>query len=289
MANSHKAILIAETKLHVPGVDAFKKYFGIEDWATDAQTDGEALVEIMGRLCYKSFDVKLNPNLTRIREGNRQYLDNVLSQGHGSVFEHSTVTFALLNVSRIFTHELVRHRVGVAYSQESQRFVRLDDFQVYIPDLSPALADLYWIRPDVDAINALKHAEDEDRWVAAQQLAFLDAVNNVRAAAIENVKQLIQTWDLDNKKVSFHVKKQITSALRRMIPGGVNTHIGVTANHRTWRHLINMRTSPGAEVEIVEVFDDIAEQLAARYPNIYQDMEMSIHQNGKHYSFPNKL
>src|ERR1700740_2212171 len=143
MSKTHKAICLAETQVNHVGLGEFKDFFGIQGWSSDAETDGELLIEIMGRLCYKSFDTKLNANLSRVREGNHNYLGNIISQKHGSVLEHSTVTFSLLNVSRILTHELVRHRVGVAYSQESQRFVRLDNFSVYIPDLTPALQELH--------------------------------------------------------------------------------------------------------------------------------------------------
>ena len=40
------------------------------------------------------------------------------------------------NVSRVFTHELVRHRAGSAFSQESLRYVRLTDIGFRVP---PAL------------------------------------------------------------------------------------------------------------------------------------------------------
>ena len=40
----------------------------------------------------------------------------------------------LHNVSRVATHELVRHRAGVAVSQESLRFVRLDDLPFWFPE-----------------------------------------------------------------------------------------------------------------------------------------------------------
>src|SRR5690606_7794840 len=95
---------------------------------------------------------------------------------------------------------------------------------------------------------------------------------------------------LDEAGVPFHVKKSITSALRRFVPSGVNTNIIVTTNHRMWRHIIENRTAPGAEQEIVEVFGAVAEMFLVRYPNIYQDM-IKYHVEGDrlpHYRFENQ-
>src|SRR6476646_638387 len=51
------------------------------------------------------------------------YLRNILRQGHGSVFEHSTYVMLIEGISRSCSHELVRHRAGWGYSQLSQRYV----------------------------------------------------------------------------------------------------------------------------------------------------------------------
>ena len=52
---------------------------------------------------------------------------------------------------------------------------------------------------------------------------------------------------IDEEGLPFAVKKEITSALRRLAPIGVSTDIIWTANVRTLRHVIEMRTAPGAE------------------------------------------
>src|SRR6202049_71564 len=98
-----------------------------------SKSEGELLTEVAGRVCYKSFGVGLNPKVTKIRENSRDYIDNTLSKGDGSIFEHATCTFALINVSRVLTHELVRHRVGVAISQESLRYVRPTQLRFWLP------------------------------------------------------------------------------------------------------------------------------------------------------------
>ena len=57
-----------------------------------------------------------------------------------------------------------------------------------------------------------------------------------------------QELGIDEEGVPFHVKKEVTSALRRLAPTGLSTDILWTANARTLRHVIEMRTAPGAEV-----------------------------------------
>jgi len=53
-------------------------------------------------------------------------LEHVTSLGHTSVIEHTSFTFAISDVSRSLTHQLVRHRIA-SYSQQSQRYVNLHD------------------------------------------------------------------------------------------------------------------------------------------------------------------
>ncbi len=51
-----------------------------------------------------------------------QILKHVINVGHTSVVEHTSFTFAISDVSRSLTHQLVRHRIA-SYAQQSQRYV----------------------------------------------------------------------------------------------------------------------------------------------------------------------
>ncbi len=53
-------------------------------------------------------------------------LEYVIDLGHTSVIEHTYFTFAISDVSRSLTHQLVRHRIA-SYSQQSQRYVNLNE------------------------------------------------------------------------------------------------------------------------------------------------------------------
>ncbi len=62
-----------------------------------------------------------------------EILDKIKESGHHSVIEHASFTFAIEEVSRTLTHQLVRHRLA-SYSQQSQRYVNIEDFDPVIPD-----------------------------------------------------------------------------------------------------------------------------------------------------------
>ena len=79
-------------------------------------TDGERLAEFAGRLCYMS---QRNPASRTTRE----YLENIKRQGHGSVLEHANYSILVEGVSRSLTHELVRHRAGMAYCLDGDTLV----------------------------------------------------------------------------------------------------------------------------------------------------------------------
>jgi thymidylate synthase (FAD) len=78
-------------------------------WAPEGDVaEGEALVEFAGRLCYRSWEPGLNPNVTQVCTSVHDYLDNLLKSGHGSVLEHGYYVFIFHHLSRVCTHETVR-------------------------------------------------------------------------------------------------------------------------------------------------------------------------------------
>ena len=106
------------------------------------------------------------------------------------------------------------------------------------------------------------------------------ALEPVRAQVLSIVEQLeefqrdaAEKLGIDEEGVPFHVKKEVTSALRRLAPTGLSTDIIWTANVRTLRHVIEMRTAEGAEEELRMVFDRIAQIMLAEAPGLFQDFE----------------
>ena len=136
------------------------------------------------------------------------------------------------------THELVRHRAGSAFSQESLRFVRLDEIPFRIPEVMEPLRD--------KIVNIVETLEE------------------FQISAAEH-------FDLDGEGLPFHVKKEVTSAMRRLAPEGISTVIFWTANVRTLRHTIQMRTHPSAEEELRTVFNRIGEIMVEEAPLLFGD------------------
>ena len=121
-------------------LDRFLADHGVS-WQTDTEVAGEELVEISGRLCYMSF-ARPRPG------GNRAYVHHILEVGHGSVLEHAVWNLVFTGVSRTLTHELIRHRAGMGYSQLSQRYVDESVAEYVEPDCiadDPQLHAL-WVR-----------------------------------------------------------------------------------------------------------------------------------------------
>jgi thymidylate synthase (FAD) len=238
-----KVFLIARPAVDIAAMRAYLSDVGGESWLEDRLDGdeppaGELLVEFAGRVCYRSWKPGLNPNVTRVRSDRGEYFANILASGHGSVLEHATWTFVLREVSRAFTHELVRHRVGTALSQESLRYVRLVDIGFRVP---PALQPL-----------------------RKRVLSVIEQLEELQISAADAL-------DLDGENMPFAIKKEMTSALRRLAPIGLSTDVVWTANARTLRHVIELRTDPGAEEEMRLVFDRIAQIARAEAPEIFQD------------------
>lgn len=246
-----KVFLLGETKFNDEGWGAYAQHIGTK-WKArqaEAHSDGELLVEVYGRMCYRSWEPGMNPNVTKVREGNGKYISNIIASKHGSVLEHAVTNWIFADVSRVFTHELVRHRVGTAFSQESLRYVRLEDLGLWMP-------------PEVEADPYMKQL-------------FEETFTSLGDLQLKMAKHL----DLDNSK-DFHRKKVMTSAMRRIAPDGLATAIGMSMNFRSLRHLVELRTSNGAEVEIRKVFNEVAEIAKDRWPAIMADFETVPGENG---------
>lgn len=63
----------------------------------------------------------------------QKLISSVIESGHGSTIEHVVFTFAITGVSRTLSHQLVRHRAGVAFDQQSQRYVKFKGAATMLP------------------------------------------------------------------------------------------------------------------------------------------------------------
>ena len=233
-----KVYLIGCTGFDMNGVEAYLRESGndqflqsIEDAKNQGLSDLEILCSLYAKLCYKSLSVGHNKNIDRVRDIGSN-ITNCFDVGHGSVFEHSWLNFIAADVSRVFTHELVRHRVGTAYSQNSMRYIRVDNVPLVLDPI---------LEPVKDKIEAL--------------LSQIEAT----------YKELEEHYNI-KRNDSFDRKKKLTSAFRRILPDGIANEIGFSLNIRSLRHVIQLRTDRHAEWEIRFVFNQIYKIIKDKYP-----------------------
>ena len=135
---------------------------------------------------------------------------------HLSPLEHVSLTFHISNVSRAMTHQLVRHRLA-SYSQQSQRYVQMDDLPIVMPSFS--------------------YVNDEETKKTLQEIVMQTAAYTENAYA-----------DL----IAFDVKPEDA---RCVLPNFVATQIVVTMNLRSLLHFFEERMCYRAQEEIRVVAD----------------------------------
>jgi thymidylate synthase ThyX len=111
MRNVHPEIfLVARPQLDYDALAAYLSEVGGSSWLErldKGHLDNDALnlAEFAGRLCYRSWEPGLNPNVSRVRTEQDAYLRNILASAHGSVLEHVSFSFALHNISRVCCYD----------------------------------------------------------------------------------------------------------------------------------------------------------------------------------------
>ena len=173
-----------------------------------------------------------NPDTAGIRD----YVRSIVHKGHFSVLEHASASFYIDGVSRNFTHELIRHR-HLSFSELSQRYVDMHDANFITP---PALREL----PDTSLFEGSVRS--------ASQYHYDTAMTG-----------------LADNQVSG---KRAREAARAYIPGGMETKIVVSGNHRAWRDVLLKRCSPAADAEMQAVAYELLGILRELAPSVYDDL-----------------
>lgn len=225
-------------------------------WRSDSDVPGQVLAEFAGRLCYLSFgeDAGLEGGHKTIpgRTTNQAYLANILQVKHGSVLEHAVWSLLIEGVSRALTHELVRHRAGFGFSQLSQRYVDESNIGFVLP-------------PEIEEGTAAFTA-----WQAACEQAL--------AAYRELLREMTERVAAEGPPTMR--KKRARQAARAVLPNCAETKIVVTGNARAWRHFVEMRGSPTADVEIRRLAVAVLRLLHEEAPNIFGDLHIVAQPDG---------
>lgn len=198
-------------------------------------------IEKAGRTAYQSETRQIT------KETAERFVRMILKLGHESVIEHSNMTVRFSNISRGFTHQLVRHRL-CAFTQESTRYV---DYVGEISCIVPPQRD------------ENKKIEFEDGRKLSLSEMFKEYEKFYRALRKAG-------WSPEDA--------------RQVLPIGVKSQIVVSANFRQWRHIFEMRTAKTAHWEIRKVMGDLLVKVKTIIPVIFEDfIEAGKDKNGLRY------
>jgi thymidylate synthase (FAD) len=184
-------------------------------------------------------------------------IQDVIKKGHHSVLEHATAGFKIEGMSRVCSHEIVRHRL-FSFSQESQRYVNYCEKPA---TNQPGIKG----RPrkktkDYSYITPLDMAEMDD------DLLDLDPYSGEHSFTYHDVV------DLCYKYYEFLLSKGINPEdARYILPNATCTDLHISGNLRVWRHFLYLRCHPRAAWEIRYIANEIKDILKEKFSNVFFD------------------
>ena len=141
-------------------------------------------------------------------------VERIISSGHFSTIEHIQVSFAISNVSRACTHQLVRHR-HMSFSQKSQRYVKEKGaFDYIIPptiDKNDQLREKY--RQFMEEIGQ-KYLEFVEAGIPAEDARFVlpNAATSSLVASL-NLREMIH---ISNLRLCARAQYEIRTMVKMM-------------------------------------------------------------------------
>lgn len=203
--------------------------------------NAEKLIASAAKLCYSSSGIEdLQNNLDK--EKVDKFLNMLMSYGHESPIEHVSFTFGIEGVSRSLTHQLVRHRIG-SYSQQSQRYVRLDQFEYVIP-------------PSVE--------KDEE----AKKI-YIETMKNCQKS-YDNIANILKEKYIDDGLRAMDAEKKAIEDARYVFPNACTSKIIVTMNARSLMNFFRHRCCNRAQWEIRELAEIMLFEVKEVVPTLFK-------------------
>lgn len=201
----------------------------------------EKVIASAAKLCYSA--VGIDDILEELDEKNVQsFLNRLMSYGHMSPIEHVSFTFAVEGVSRSLTHQLVRHRIA-SYSQQSQRYVKLNQFSYIIPPE---------IQKDTDAKEI-----------------FIQAMQNSQNA-YDKIVDILKGKHMENGMKPLSAEKKAIEDARYVFPNACETKIVLTMNARSLMNFFEHRCCNRAQWEIHALADEMLKQVRGVAPILFK-------------------
>ena len=223
----------------------------------------EKVVASAAKLCYSQVGVdEILENLDE--EKTQKFLDMLMSYGHHSPIEHVSFTFAIEGVSRSLTHQLVRHRVA-SYSQQSQRYVRLKQFEYIIPpniEENKKAKEIF--------IKSMNRVQEEYNQLV--EILCTEELNNLVKEYLSD-KGLVNPEDIEEKEykiIKSKAEKKAIEDARYVFPNACETKIIATMNARELIHFFNHRCCNRAQWEIRQMAKEMLMQARKVAPILFK-------------------
>lgn len=222
--------------------------------------DAEKVVSAAAKLCYSKTGIDgINEKLTK--ESTDKFLKMLMSLGHQSPIEHVSFTFAIEGISRVLTHQLVRHRIA-SYSQQSQRYVKLDQFEYVVP---PAI-EKNEIAKKIFLDTMKKDQEAYDDIVLALLKGYCDEkVEGNCENSIIYIKE-------KSKKMYNSLEKKAIEDARYVFPNACETKIIVTMNARSLINFFEHRACNRAQWEIRQLSIEMLRIVRKEAPTLFENI-----------------
>lgn len=168
------------------------------------------------RTCY-SADSPLNIydcDSAQDEEKMLKLISRVVSSGHYSTIEHIQVSFAINNISRACSHQLVRHR-HMSFSQKSQRYVKeKGQFDYLTPETIEKNEELNKKFDDFMSKVSEFYLELTEAGIPAEDArAVLPNASSTSMVASLNLREMIH---LANLRLCTRAQKEIRILVKRM-------------------------------------------------------------------------
>lgn len=190
-------------------------------------------------VCNLGAEICVSESRPDLKEDGFKALGHALRSGHESVLEHATFTFAIEGISRACSHQLVRHRMA-SYSQQSQRYVRMDGFDYVVPESIK----------DSKTIWRNEYTGDE--------ISTLEWYEKIMCELGEEYDTLVKAGIPEEDA-------------RYILPNACKTNLIVTMNARELRHFFSLRCCERAQWEIKQLADIMLALVREVAPSIFED------------------
>lgn len=221
----------------------------------------EVNIATAAKLCYsKSGIAGIQEHLTE--EKATDFLDMLMDIGHASPIEHSQFTFGIEGISRVLTHQLVRHRIGTSYSQQSQRYVELKQFQYIIPpSIEKDEESRKLFEETMDVLQKSYHELTE---------RILLGLLSEKWGHIPSDKR-IGVAEAEDKRYVEKQKKIAIEDARYVFPNACETKIIVSMNARALIHFFEHRCCYRAQWEIRDLAWEMLELVSKVAPTLFKN------------------